>query len=381
MSEQRVLIVGGRIENVRKAKEQGLGVVYLQQPGQFTPEHASLVDAALLVDYTDWTVTEPLVAAAHRAYGFTSVVTTTEAGVEPAGRISDLLDLGGVSHEVAHLLRDKLSMRRHLAAAAPTVSVAAEEVGDRESLTAFGARHGYPFIVKPVDGIGSLGLQLVESDDQLDEVWETITRLRHSDHQFARFFPLERFLMEEYISGQELSVEAFTFEGRHVVVAVTEKRDVRQLRGARARRSGPDRAGGRGGGRRVRDRVPRRGRGGERPQPHGGAAVGARPAGDRVAQPAGRRPHQGPRGGGDRLRHRAVHRGLAGRRPADPGGPACRAAGGGHPLPGGRAGEGDRGRGGGRCPGARRGGRRGPAGGAGQRGPADPVEAGTGSDR
>ncbi|MFF2603347.1 ATP-grasp domain-containing protein [Streptomyces californicus] len=223
MSEQRVLIVGGRIENVRKAKEQGLGVVYLQQPGQFTPEHASLVDAALLVDYTDWTVTEPLVAAAHRAYGFTSVVTTTEAGVEPAGRISDLLNLGGVSHEVAHLLRDKLSMRRHLAAAAPTVSVAAEEVGDRGSLTAFGARHGYPFIVKPVDGIGSLGLQLVESDDQLDEVWETITRLRHSDHQFARFFPLERFLMEEYISGQELSVEAFTFEGRHVVVAVTEK--------------------------------------------------------------------------------------------------------------------------------------------------------------
>ncbi|OEJ97210.1 hypothetical protein J116_024895 [Streptomyces thermolilacinus SPC6] len=223
MSQQCVLIVGGRIENVRKAKEQGLGVVYLQQPSQFTPEHAALVDAALLVDYTDWSVTEPLVAAAHRAYGFTSVVTTTEAGVEPAGRISDLLGLGGVSHEVARLLRDKLSMRRHLAVAAPSVSVAAEEVTDRESLAAFGAAHGYPFIVKPVDGIGSLGLQLVESADQIGRAWETITRLRGSDHQFARFFPIERFLMEEYVSGPELSVEAFTFAGRHVVVAVTEK--------------------------------------------------------------------------------------------------------------------------------------------------------------
>ncbi|MCZ2526886.1 ATP-grasp domain-containing protein [Streptomyces sp. SCUT-3] len=223
MSQQHVLIVGGRIENIRKAKEQGLGVVHLQQPDQFTTEHASLVDAALLVDYTDWSVTGPLVAAAHRVYGFTSVATTTEAGVEPAGRISDLLGLGGVSHEVTRLLRDKLSMRRHLAAAAPSISVAAEEVGDRGSLEAFGARHGYPFIVKPVDGIGSLGLQLVESADRLDEVWETIARLRHSDHQFARFFPLERFLMEEYISGPELSVEAFTFGGRHVVAAVTEK--------------------------------------------------------------------------------------------------------------------------------------------------------------
>ncbi|NJQ05626.1 ATP-grasp domain-containing protein [Streptomyces lonarensis] len=223
MSEERVLIVGGRIENIRKAKEAGLGVVLLQRPDAFTDEHAALVDAALLVDWTDWSVVEPLVAAAHRALGFGSVVTTTEAGAEPAGRINDLLGLGGVSYEVTRLLRDKLSMRRHLAAVAPSISVAAAEVEEPASLEQFGARHGYPFIVKPVDGVGSLGVRLVESADRTAEVWEEIARLRHCDHRFSHLFPLGRFLMEEYVRGPELSVEAFTFEGRHVVVALTEK--------------------------------------------------------------------------------------------------------------------------------------------------------------
>ncbi|MER6222256.1 ATP-grasp domain-containing protein [Streptomyces sp. 900105755] len=223
MSKQRVLIVGGRIENVRKAKEQGYGVVLLQRPDLFVAEHAKLVDAALLVDYRDWDTLEPLITAAHQVYGFTAAVTTSEAGVEPAARINDLLGLGGVSHEVALLLRDKLRMRRHLASVAPEITVAAEELDGRESLDRFAASHGYPFIVKPVDGIASLGLQLVTDGTELDDVWETARELRGVEHQFASAFPIERFIMEEYVDGPEFSVEAFTFAGRHVIVAITEK--------------------------------------------------------------------------------------------------------------------------------------------------------------
>ncbi|MET7570012.1 ATP-grasp domain-containing protein [Streptomyces sp. NPDC005492] len=222
-SKQRVLIVGGRIENVRKAKEQGHEVVFLQRPELFLAGHAELVDAALLVDYRDWDTLVPLITAAHQVYGFTAAVTTSEAGVEPAARINDLLGLGGVSHEVVLLLRDKLLMRRHLASVAPEITVAAEELDGRESLDRFAAAHGYPFIVKPVDGIASLGLQLVRSEAELDDVWATARELRGVEHQFASAFPIERFVMEEYIDGPEFSVEAFTFAGRHMIVAITEK--------------------------------------------------------------------------------------------------------------------------------------------------------------
>jgi biotin carboxylase len=219
---ERVLIVGGRLDNLRKAKDAGLGIVYLQQPVQFTGAHAALVDAAILVDYTDWAAVEPLVQSAHQAYGFSRAVSTTESGVEPAARINDALGLGGVSHRVARLLRDKRAMREHLADE-PAMTVAAAEVAGRDSLTAFGAAHGYPFIIKPVDGLGSLGLQVVRAADGVDAAWERIQSLRGVEHQFSQFFPLDRFLMEQYIDGPEFSVEAFTFAGRHVIVAITEK--------------------------------------------------------------------------------------------------------------------------------------------------------------
>ncbi|WP_204021897.1 ATP-grasp domain-containing protein [Micromonospora andamanensis] len=113
-------------------------------------------------------------------------------------------------------------MREHLRTE-PDLTVPAAEVTDRSSLERFGATHGYPFIVKPVDALGSLGLQIVQAPDGLDAAWERIESVRGMDHQFARFFPIDRFLMEQYVDGPEFSVEAFTFDGRHLIVAVTEK--------------------------------------------------------------------------------------------------------------------------------------------------------------
>ncbi|HEY8373619.1 MAG TPA: ATP-grasp domain-containing protein [Pseudonocardiaceae bacterium] len=221
-NRRTVLIIGGRVETVRKARNMGLGVVDVLRPEEYRPEHAALVDAALLVDYTDWSVLEPLVTAAHQVFGFSGVATITEPGVEPVGRISDALGLRGNTHHCARLMRDKWEMRRHLAAGSG--AVAAELVEGRDSLVAFGERHGYPFVVKPVDAAASFGVRLVESPEAIEDVWHAITRLRGStEHQFAHYFPVERFLMEEYLEGPEYSVESLSFDGRHVVLAITEK--------------------------------------------------------------------------------------------------------------------------------------------------------------
>ncbi|MGH3827242.1 MAG: hypothetical protein ACRDQX_08725 [Pseudonocardiaceae bacterium] len=64
MAEQCVLVVGGRPQLVRKAKELGLHVVLVQQPDEFQPALAELVESALLMDYTDWSRLRPLTVAA-----------------------------------------------------------------------------------------------------------------------------------------------------------------------------------------------------------------------------------------------------------------------------------------------------------------------------
>jgi biotin carboxylase len=130
------------------------------------------------------------------------------------------LRLDGNGYETAHLLKDKWAMRQHLARGdAPTV--AAQLLTGEDSLRSFGRAHGFPFIVKPTDLTASVGVCRVDGDDAVEEVWTRIEALRAGGGY--RFFPFNGFMMEEYIDGIEYSVEAFSFDGRHVVVAVTEK--------------------------------------------------------------------------------------------------------------------------------------------------------------
>lgn len=228
MTDHMLLVVGGRIQTLRKAAALGIRFVLIQHKDQFVPEAARLAEAVLIADYTDWTTTRPLVEAAHEAYGFTRVVSITEPGLVPAARISDHLRLGGTSERVGELLRDKHAMRGHLAAhpdpAVRALSVAAAEVEGAEDLVAFGTAHGYPFVLKPADATASLGVVRIEGPEQATAAWADVEALRaRTDLQWGSFFTIGRFLAEQYISGPEFSVETFSFAGRHIVLAVTEK--------------------------------------------------------------------------------------------------------------------------------------------------------------
>ncbi|WNI14312.1 ATP-grasp domain-containing protein [Actinacidiphila sp. ITFR-21] len=221
--DRTLLIVGGKLKIVQKARRLGLDVVHIQLKEQYGPAHGELVAGALLGDYTDWRVLRPLAAAAHEAWGFGAAVSLTEPGLDPVGRVNDLLELGGTSYEVSHRFTDKWLMRRHLAEQGLPGPAAARITG-RADLAAFGAAHGYPFIVKPVAVTASFGVVKVTGEEQLDPVWAHIEDLRRTGaNQWARFFPVGDFIAEEFLDGPEYSVEGFSFAGRHVVVAVTEK--------------------------------------------------------------------------------------------------------------------------------------------------------------
>ncbi len=221
----RILLIGGNPKHFHAAKAAGLEVVYVQNPDEFKPEYGPLVVGALLADYTDWDTFRPLVEAAHRAWGFTTVVSLTEPGLDPAGRVRDLLGLGGPSYEVSHRFTDKYVMRRRLAEVAhPDVpAIGASVLRGRESLTAFGARYGYPFIVKPGAGTASFGVHRVDGADEVDAVFSAISSERDvSDHPFLGQYDLDEYVMEEYIDGTLYSAEAFSFAGSHQVLAITE---------------------------------------------------------------------------------------------------------------------------------------------------------------
>ena len=71
----------------------------------------------------------------------------------------------------------------------------------------------YPLIVKPSDRSGSLGVMLVSSEDQLATAVESALGFSFK-HQA---------MVEEYISGREISVEFISYKGIHYPLTITDK--------------------------------------------------------------------------------------------------------------------------------------------------------------
>jgi biotin carboxylase len=218
-----LLVIGGRPQALRKAKELGLAVVWLQQKRPLPPGHADPADAVIMMNYRDWDSALPMVRAAHEAFGFTRVVSLVDQAMELVGRINDEFGLPGTSQEVAHRFRDKTAMREWLRSTG-FEDVAAERVTDAAGLRRFGERHGYPFVLKPTDGTASRGVLRVGTSEDAEPVWHAATALRErTDLPFFAAYPVREFLAEEYLDGAEYSVESFSFAGRHSVIAVTGK--------------------------------------------------------------------------------------------------------------------------------------------------------------
>ena len=221
----RVLFIGGGLSHVRKARELGLDVVFAQFPDEYDRGHWPYVDQALLLDYVDVDRFLPLVRALHEAYPFQAAVSQFELGLMPAARVSEALGLGGESVDTVELLLDKWRMRQHLAAKG--ISPVASAVGrSAQDVRDFVQEHGLPIIVKPVRESGSLGVFRIHDQADVDAVAERFRSLDDGRWTVKDLFSADSFddfLIEEYLDGPEISVETVSFDGRHVVVAVTDK--------------------------------------------------------------------------------------------------------------------------------------------------------------
>ncbi len=76
---------------------------------------------------------------------------------------------------------------------------------------------GFPAIVKPVNLVGSIGVQLIEKEEQIDRYIERLRQNFYSKDQVE-------VLLEEYINGPEFSAEGLILDGNVYLYGVTEKR-------------------------------------------------------------------------------------------------------------------------------------------------------------
>lgn len=118
--------------------------------------------------------------------------------------------LPGSSIKAIETLRDKSKMRK-LLEDNNFSKVNYALCNNFAELEIFIKKNNFPIIVKPVDGGGSQDVYLVNNFTQAQRIMEIFRK----DNL--------KLLAEEFIEGAEYSVESFSFEGKHYIIAVTEK--------------------------------------------------------------------------------------------------------------------------------------------------------------
>ncbi len=209
----RILMLGTKFDQpdlVETVVGLGIDVVLAQPPARLTPADLAVAPAILGLDYAAAPFAD-VVRALHAHRPFDAVVSLTEPGLIPAAEINDLLGLRGTPARTARLLKDKAAMRARLDETG-TGAVAWRACAGDDDVRRAVAEIGFPCIVKPVDGVSSIGIVRLEDQAGLEP---GLARLRE--------LGVKGTIVEEYLDGEEVSVEAFSFAGKHVVVAVTEK--------------------------------------------------------------------------------------------------------------------------------------------------------------
>lgn len=216
----RVLIIGPVRDGHEKLVRLGHTLVLFMKRPDFAGPHSAAEDlgrpyesihlfppGAGAGEYTD------IAQALHRHRPFDGVCCLADGLQHIAIGVAAALGLSfPVAPGALALAFDKHATRRTLQGLGldPTP---AELAADVAGLAAAAARIGYPVIVKPCNATGSSGVTRV---DDAAGMAHAAARLAARGHGFP-------VLVEAFLAGEELSVEAISEGGVHTVLAVTKK--------------------------------------------------------------------------------------------------------------------------------------------------------------
>ena len=206
-----VLFVGaGRHQRraLRRVKELGARIVAVDRnPDAPGFAHA---DVSEVVDFADIEA----VADVGRRHSVEGVMTfAADRAVPVVAGVAEALGLPGIGTETAHLMTNKIAMRRRLAdAGVPQPRFAA--LRHIREVPAAADAVGFPAVLKPADSAGQRGLSLVASIDDVE---------RHLHAALAQSTE-EEAILESYHAGLEVNGLLVAREGEVTVVTLSDRR-------------------------------------------------------------------------------------------------------------------------------------------------------------
>lgn len=216
-----LLLIGGKDSGFASLAELDLRITLVQERANVSALQSRRADTLVLYERLDDDTATRTAEFLHE-HGdepFDAVLSFAEKFLLTAATVGERLSLVHNPRSAVERSTDKLRTRELLRAyGLPTVAYracrsAAEVAAFRAELTAArpAGATDTALVLKPASGAGSRGVSLVAAEAQLAAGWEVAS---------AAGMPV---IAEEYVVGQEVSVETLTVEGKHEVLAITEK--------------------------------------------------------------------------------------------------------------------------------------------------------------
>ncbi|MEH1030728.1 ATP-grasp domain-containing protein [Micromonospora profundi] len=218
---EHVLIVGGGREIPQLLRRHGAGSrtsVLCQLPLlpklRDVDEHERVI--GLRADASD----EEWIVAAQQVHGASPVTRIASFGERDQIRLAvvgSALGLSTHTAETVAAVHDKHLMRRVLADAG-VEKVVAVRLDNEAAVVEWVRANPGTWVLKPVDGTASAGVALVRSHREAAAAYQRCVATEHTGRRHS-----PEVLLEEYLTGPQVSVESLSEDGEHVVVAYTGK--------------------------------------------------------------------------------------------------------------------------------------------------------------
>lgn len=206
MDKRSIMIFGvGELQEsiINRAKAKGLFVVGIDPCADAFCRDA--VDAFEVVGGQDYEGT----LAVARKYNINAIATAaTDKPLVMMARVAKELSLPFYSEETAQISTDKYRMKECFRKAGIPCANGGlmKNIDEAEGLI-------YPVILKPRDNSGSRGVIFCNNKTELESAF----------NEAMQYTKLDSVLVEEFIEGQEYSIEALHYEGKSEVIQFTEK--------------------------------------------------------------------------------------------------------------------------------------------------------------
>ncbi len=229
MNDSTILLVGYSMawQQVIGSYNAGDAVLFVEEPDVVRKRdvHASLATAEPACGLVEWEYQLPGSAErfqlAHRDLDPVAIVPVVEYAVPFAARLAELYGVPGARADAAQVLCDK-HLLRQVAAEAGIANPRSVPVDGPDEVLEFLREHGGPVVLKPANRQASLGTRVLHGPGEVRSAWQECIVQDEGILVPDRARPL-RMLVEQFVEGDEMSVEMVVRDGAALFGNVTAK--------------------------------------------------------------------------------------------------------------------------------------------------------------